>query len=392
MIKSVLTLCLMLWTAGASGKEPVYLGLDAEFGHKTSTSAQAVLQGMEVAVEEINQAGGVLGGRPLEILVRDNRSITAVGLDNLRELSQIPGLVAVFGGKFSPIYIESLPLVHELGIPLMDPWGSADLITDHHYRPSFTFRLSIKDAWVGPAFVRFAREHYRAQRLGVLLPNTAWGRSNKSALENAVASASVQLVGHHWYNWGDASLIQSYQQLRNAGAQVIVLIANETDGSVLVKEVAALPVEQRLPILSHWGVTGGNFHKMSGDALGKVDFAVVQSYSFLGQDGPAARRVLNALKRRYGIASASFVQSPVGVAHAYDLTHLVARAVNKAGSTDKVKVRDALETLGSYDGLVRRLGVPFTRTRHDALSSDVLFFARYAMDGQLIPITKSKKK
>jgi branched-chain amino acid transport system substrate-binding protein len=82
----------------------------------------------------------------------------------------------------------------------------------------------------------------------------------------------------------------------------------------------------------------------------------------------------------------------VGVAHAYDLTHLVARAVNKAGSTDKVKVRDALETLGSYDGLVRRLGVPFTRTRHDALSSDVLFFARYAMDGQLIPITKSKKK
>jgi branched-chain amino acid transport system substrate-binding protein len=161
---------------------------------------------------------------------------------------------------------------------------------------------------------------------------------------------------------------------------------------VLVKEVAALPAEQRLPILSHWGVTGGNFHKMSGDALGKVDFAVVQSYSFLGQDGPAARRVLNALKRRYGIASASFVQSPVGVAHAYDLTHLVARAVNKAGSTDKVKVRDALETLGSYDGLVRRLGVPFTRTRHDALSSDVLFFARYAMDGQLIPITKSKKK
>ena len=56
-----------------------------------------------------------------------------------------PDLVAVFGGKYSPIYVECLPVAHELRMLLMDPWGSADQITDHGFRPSFSFRLSLKD-------------------------------------------------------------------------------------------------------------------------------------------------------------------------------------------------------------------------------------------------------
>ena len=388
LMRVLVVIFAVLWCGLVQATTPVYIGLDAEFGHKTSTSAQAVLQGMEIAVEEINKAGGVLGGRQLEIVVRDNRSITAVGIDNLRELAQVKDLVAVFGGKFSPIYIESLPVVHELGIPLMDPWGSADLITDHHHRPSFTFRLSIKDAWVGPAFVRFAKQQHRATRLGVLLPNTAWGRSNKAALEQAVASAGAQLVGHHWYNWGDPSLVQAYQQLRQAGAQAIILIANETEGAILVKEVAALEPTQRLPIISHWGVTGGNFAKMTGEALNQVDFSVVQSFSFIDNDSPSARRVVEAMGRRYGVASARAIQSPVGVAHAYDLTHLLAKAIDKAGSTDRASVRSALEALPSHKGLLRTYTRPFTATRHDALSRDVLFFSRYTADGELIPIRK----
>jgi branched-chain amino acid transport system substrate-binding protein len=345
-----------------------------------------VQQGIEIAIEEINQAGGVLGGRPLKLVTRDNRSITAVGLDNLRELAALPDLVGVFGGKFSPVYVESLPVAHELGIPLLNPWGSADQITDHDYRPSFTFRLSLKDAWAGPAFIAFAQKQYKAQRLGVLLPNTAWGRSNQAALQKALPGTGASLVGQRWYNWGDTSLIGAYQDLRAAGAQAIVLVANETEGSILVREVAALPESQRLPIVSHWGVTGGDFARMCGDALDKVDFAVIQTYSFVGQTGPVARRVLAALKRRYGIESAEAVTSPVGVAHAYDLTHLLAMAIRKAGSTDRRKVRDALEQLGPYDGLVQRYPVPFTSTRHDALSARNVFFARYTAADHLIPI------
>lgn len=380
----------LLSTSLAQASDPVYIGLDAEFGHRSSTSAQAIQQGMQIAIDEINQAGGVLGGRKLELVTRDNRSVTAIGVDNLRELAKMADLVAVFGGKFSPVYVECVPVAQELGIPLLDPWGSADKITDHGHRPSYTFRLSLKDAWAGPAFVRFAMQQYKAKRLGVILPNTSWGRSNQAAIDKAAAAAGVSLAGQRWYNWGDASLLAQYGELRKAGAQAIILVANETEGSLMVKEVAALPAEQRLPIISHWGVTGGDFSSMAGDALQRVDFAVIQTFSFIGNNSPAARRVVAAMKRSYGIASAEQIKSPAGVAHAYDLTHLLARAINKAGSTDRSKIRTALEQLGPYQGLVRRYDRPFTAERHDALSAENIFFARYTADDRLIPVDTRK--
>ncbi len=383
-------LALALCASGAvHAAKPVYIGIDAEFGHKTSTSAQAVQQGIEIAIEEINKAGGVLGGRPLELVVRDNRSITAIGLDNLRELAKMPDLVGVFGGKFSPIYMEAVPVVHELGLLLLNPWGSADGITEHNHKPSYTFRLSLKDEWAGPAFVRFAEQQHKVSSVGMLLPNTAWGRSNKAAIEKAAAGSKVKLAGFRWYNWGDASMIAPYPELRAAGAQAIILVANEAEGSILVKELAALPKDQRLPIISHWGITGGEFPKLAGDALDQVDLAVIQTYSFIGQNTPAARRVLAALQRR-GVASADVVKSPVGVAHAYDLTHLLARAIQKAGTTDRRKVRDAMEQLGPYDGLIQRYAQPFTATRHDALSARNVFFARYTVDDRLVPIPAAR--
>ena len=385
-----LLLFIFVGTASA-GKDPVFIGLDAEFGHKTSTSAQAVQKGMEIAIDEINRAGGVLGGRKLELVVTDNKSMPAFGVDNLKDLAAKKDLVGVFGAKFSPVLMEWVPVAQELGIPIFATWSSANPITDNVYKPSYVFRLSLKDAWAAPAFLRFAKEERKATRIGLLVPNTSWGRSNQSALAKASTSQGVTIVGERWYNWGDKSLVGLYKELAEAGAQAIVLIANEVEGAILIKEVASLPVGERLPIISHWGVTGGELAEMVGDAMQKVDFTVVQTFSFIGAKSPAAKRVLAALKQRYGITSAEAVVSPVGVAHAYDLTHLLARAINKAGSTDRSKIRDALERLGPYDGLVRRYDKPFAPDRHDALSADQVFMARFDAEGALIPVPWHKK-
>ena len=364
---------------------PILLGLDAEFGHRTSTSAEAIRRGMEIAIAEINAAGGLLGGRPLELVVRDNRSITARGVDNLRELAALPDLVAVFGGKFSPVYVECLPVAHELGVPLMDPWGAADIITDHEYRPSYSFRLSLKDSWAAPVMLRFAMKSYGAKRVGVLLPNTAWGRSNRHAIERASGQLDLLLVAERWYNWGETSLLSAYRELQLQGAEAILMVANEAEGSLLVKEVAALPESARLPIVSHWGITGGDFVGMTGPALSQVRLAVVQTYSFIGRTDPIARRVVAALQARYGVSAPAAIESPAGVAHAYDLTHLLALAVERAGTTERARVRDALEHLGPYQGLVKHYPRPFTPERHDALSPEDVFMAHYTEDGRLIP-------
>jgi branched-chain amino acid transport system substrate-binding protein len=86
------------------------------------------------------------------------------------------------------------------------------------------------------------------------------------------------------------------------------------------------------------------------------------------------------------------IQGPVGVAHAYDGVHLLARAIRLAGTAERPAVRDALEKLGNYQGLVRRYNPPFTRERHEALGPEQLLMARFRPDGVLVPVTAPARK
>ena len=378
-------LLLAAAVAVAAEKKPVYVGLDAELEYAGSTSAQAIRMGILIAMEEVNQAGGVLGGRPLKLIERDNKSLPARSLENLKELAAQPDLVAVFVGRFSPTVLESLPLVHELKLPLLDPWASADGIVDNGYAPNYVFRLSLRDSWVMPTMLRHAAKK-GAKQVGLLLLNTGWGRSNHKAAEAYVAlHPEIKIVGTQRHNWADTNFLDKYAALKQAGAQTIVLVAN-TEASQLVRTVAALPKAERLPIVSHWGVSGDSFFEEAGPGLQEIDFALVQTYSFIDAQQPKARQVLAAAQKMFDVKDARSLASQVGLANAYDLTHILARAINRAGSTERAAVRDALEQVRDYEGLIKFYPQPFTPERHEALSLEDVFMARYAPDGAIVRI------
>jgi branched-chain amino acid transport system substrate-binding protein len=370
----------------SAGGPPVRLGIDAEFGLDNSTSAQAVELGMRSAIAEINAAGGVLGGRPLELVIRDHRSIPARGIRNIEEFARMPGLVAVFGGRFSPVIIEELPTLRATRTLFLAPWSSADAIVDNDMKPNYVFRLSLRDSLAIPKLLETARRR-RLPKVGLLLTNTSWGRSSAAAAERYAASAGpdIKIVRTTWYNWRDATLVDKYQSLRRAGAQAVVLVANDDEAAILVREVAALPKQERIPILSHWGITGGEFAAQAGPALREVDLSVIQTFSFFNADKAMVQRFLASAAKVSKVRRIEDIKGPVGAAHAYDLTHILARAIDIAGSTDRKAVRDALERVGSYRGLVKTYAPPFAPGRHEALGPRELIMARYRADGVLVP-------
>jgi branched-chain amino acid transport system substrate-binding protein len=385
---------LLLAARGPAAGPPVLLGFDGEFTVEGSTSAQAIQAGIEIAMAEVNAAGGVLGGRPLQLVTRDNRTMPARAAQHLREFAAMPGLVAVYCGRFSPTVLETIPLVHELQLPLLDPWASADGVIDHGIEPSYTFRLSLKDSW----FMRTALLH--AQRLGrpevgLLAVNTGWGRSSERALVAQVATqqllpaakgGNTRMVGTRWFNNLDVgdNLVARYAELRAAGARALVFVGNFREGSALVRAVATMPAAERLPLMAHSGVMGGNFFELSAGAMARVDVSVVQSFGLVGARRPRAAAVRAAAMARFGVASERHVPSTAGLAHAYDLTHIVARAIDTAGSTERAALRDALERSRPYSGLIRDYPAPFTRTRHEALAPTDLYMARFEPDGTLV--------
>lgn len=371
----------------ATGKAPVLLGLDGEFNLAHSTSAQAIELGIRIAMDEINRSGGVLNGRPLELVTRDHRSIPARGIRNLDEFAAMTDLVAVFGGRFSPVVIEQLPKLRELRVPFMAVWSSADMIVDNGAEPNYVFRVSLRDSLAMPKMLSSASER-GLNNVGLLLTNTSWGRSNRAAAERYVQQAGrPRIVEQAWYNWTEKTFIDKYMKLVDAGAQAVVLVANDDEAATLVREVAPLPKEKRVPIISHWGITGGEFVEQAGPALQQVDLTVIQTFSFFNAEPHMLARFMSAAERASGgkVKRIEDIRAPVGVAHAYDATHILARAINLAGTTDRSAVRDALERVREHRGLIRNYAPPFTASRHEALGPNELLMARYRADGVLIP-------
>ena len=188
----------------------VVVGLSAEFGVKNSVAAQSIEKGMLLAIDEINTAGGVLGGRKLKLDARDDRGVPARGQDNFRELAANPDLVAVFSGRFSPVTIELAPLSSELKLMLLSPWSAADVITKQS-PPSFVFRLSLTDSWAMEAMLNHTYKRGFRQ-VALLAPNTAWGRSAETALLNY--QKSKHNIRHITlkYNWGETDFRKKIQE------------------------------------------------------------------------------------------------------------------------------------------------------------------------------------
>ncbi len=371
----------------AAPAAPVLIGADVETSDATSTADDAILLGIQTAIDEINARGGVLGGRPLKILKTDNRGIPARGLDNARSLAATPDVVAMFTGKFSAVAIEQLPVVNGAGLIMLDPWAAADTIIDNGARPNYAFRLSLTDSWAMAALLAHARKR-GLHRLGVLAPANAWGRSCLAAIENELTRHKGSLVSVQSYYWGgEKTLARHYQAMLDAGAQVVILVANEADGALFVRDVAAHNKEQRLPILSHWGIITGDFVKLAGTSLAAVDVVTVTTRGIVPPRNAAARRLLESAQAYFKTDHPSKVLSAPGLAHAYDLTHLLALAVTRAGSTDRASIRDALEKLGPHEGAIKRYAPPFTAGRHEALSAADAMLVRFGADGRLVPIT-----
>ncbi len=379
-----LMLCLV--SIGVFSAEPVYIGFDGSYGQKSDTSANAIALGAQIAIDEINAKGGVLGGRTLALVTKDNQGLTMRGRDNYVALAEQKDMAAVLGGKHSPVIVESIPDAQRMKVPYVSVWGSANQITDNVTSDSYMFRVSLKDEWGVTALLTQAVKQSPNRQICVLIPNTIWGRSGERVIRDKAPALRANLASVNWYNWGDKDFARQVDSCGKSGATVMLMIANEAEGAAIVNEVASRPEATRLPIVAHWGITGGAFSALTGDALAKVDLRVIQTFSFVNNPRPKAQSLARKAMAAQDVKTPDLISSPVGVAQAYDGVYLIAHAINKAQSVQGTAVRNALEKLPPYDGAIKRYAPAFTLSKHDALDSQQVLFARIRPDGSITPI------
>jgi branched-chain amino acid transport system substrate-binding protein len=258
----------------------------------------------------------------------------------------------------------------------MGVWAAGTAVTHNGANPNYVFRVSAVDDLVDVKLLKYAHDRFGASKAGLMLINNPWGQSNEQGLVAASkAGSSVGIAGIEKFENNDVDMVPQLARLRSAGADSIILVVNAPPGAQVMKSRERMG--WTVPVISHWGISGGRFPELAGPTAGDAHF--VQTYSFYGQQGPVGQKVLAALKKKYPqVKGPADVIAPVGTANAYDAMHILALAIEQAGSTESDALRIALEELHKpYEGLIKTYSRPFSASEHDALGPQDYIMVRY---------------
>src|SRR5919202_2699559 len=155
----------------AMAAEPIKVGLVATLSGQSAKSGEGITRGLTIAIDEINKHGGVLGGRRLELVRRDDESNPSKGQVAALELIHKEKVAVLFGGIDSPVSLAIVPIANKEKIPFMGVWAAATTITRNGAHPNFVFRVSAVDVLVDKALVKYAASRHGAKNPGLMLVN-----------------------------------------------------------------------------------------------------------------------------------------------------------------------------------------------------------------------------
>lgn len=364
------------------GADAIKIGLVAALSGQSALSGQAITRGLEIAIDEINAKGGLLGGRPLELVRRDDESNPAKGVVAARELIYKEKVAVLFGGLDTPVSLAIVPLINKEKVPFMGPWAAGTPVTKNGADPNFAFRVSAVDEIVNVGMLNYSKKNFGTTRPGLMLVNNPWGESNEKGLDSALKSAGVTPAGIEKFEGNDLDMVPQLTRLKNAGADAIFLVGNVAPSAQVVKSLTRMA--WKVPVVSHWGPAGGRFTELAGPDAASVHF--VQTYSFFGDQSPIGKRVIDTLVARYDdIDGPEDITPAVGVANAYDGLHLTALAIEAAGSTDGPAIREGYYKIGKYEGLIKTYNEPFNPQMHDAVGPDDYVWAQF-IENKIVPV------
>jgi branched-chain amino acid transport system substrate-binding protein len=378
-------LATTLWSAPSLAAEPIKIGLITALSGQSALAGEAITRGLTVAIDEINAKGGLLGGRKLELVRRDDEANPAKGVLAARELIYREKVAVIFGGLDTPVSMAIVPLINQEKMPFVGPWAAGTAITKNSGNPNFAFRVSAVDEIVNVGMLDYAQKTFKSSKPGMILINNPWGESNEKGLQAALAAKGMKAVGVEKFEGNDIDVVPQLTRLKSSGADVLFMVGNVGPSAQVVKSLDRMGWQ--VPIVSHWGPAGGRFTELAGPNGKNVHF--VQTYSFFGKQGPVGNKVIAALKAKYpSIKGPDDITPAVGVANAYDGMMLASLAIAAAGSTEGDAVRQGFYKIGRYEGLIKTYEQPFKPGVHDALTSGDYVWAQF-IDNRILPVGMS---
>jgi len=296
--------------------------------------------GIELAVTEWNEKGGVLG-KKIELLVGDDQHDPkqAVAIANKFVDSGVKGVVGHWNSSAS---IPASEVYHQANIPMITPASTNPQVTDRGY--TNVFRVCGRDDQQGKVAAEFVVTHLKAQRVAVLHDKTTYGQGLADEFKkslDALSGSRIEVVYYSGITQGDKDFRGVLTSVASKKPDVYFFGGIYPEGGLLVKQ--AKEVGLKAPMVSGDGVIDPVFVQIAGEAAEGTYLTFSPDTTKL----PTAQEVLKRYRARYG------EPGPYSF-YAYDAAQVLLRAIQSAGTADGSKISRAIH-LSLYDGITGRL-------------------------------------
>ena len=322
-------------TADTTGDIPVGVygaltGDQAAFG--TST-----VNGVKLAADEINAAGGVLGRR-IRLFVEDDQGRAEEAASVVTKLITSNSVIALIGENSSNQSLAAAPIAQSNGIPMISPSSTNPTVTE---KGEYIFRVCFTDPYQGKALAAFVRNQLKLDTAAILIDkkndySVGLGKVFQSEFE----AAGGRIVAQASYAGGDTEFRPQLTTIRAASPQALFIPGFYTEvGQIAIQ---ARDLGLNVPLVGGDGWDSPTVIQIGGKA---IEGSYFSDHYFVGDSRPVVQKFVAEYNKRHG-------KNPEATAAlGYDALHIFANAARRANSLDRKAIRDQIATTANYEGV-----------------------------------------
>lgn len=324
--------------------ETIKIGVNVELTGEAAVYGTPEKLAAEMAVEEINAAGGVLG-KQIELVIYDTKTDTAESTSNATKLMTEDGVVAVLGAAISGTTMAAAPVANQYEVPMITPSGSNARVTnDGAAVYPYVYRACFIDPFQGVVLANFASNNLGTTKAVVL------GSSSSDYAKDLAAIFSEQftanggtVVATEYYTDADTDFSAVLTKVQAAGEFDVVFVADyAVRAGLIIGQARAAGVTA--PFVGPDGFESPDLNDLAGGAANVSDVYFSTHFSSLSEDQKVQDFITNY--------TAFTGEAPSALsALAYDAVYMLKAAIEGAGEADPVKVNAALEALTAFPGI-----------------------------------------
>ncbi len=323
---------------GAGGETgPIVVGYYGDLSGRTSNFGVSTKNGVEMAADEINKAGGI-NGRQITILSEDDEGRPEKAATVVTKLIDQDRVIALLGEVASGNTLAAAPKAQAAHVPMISPSSTNPAVTQVG---DYIFRVCFIDPFQGEVMAKFAANTLKAKTAAIMLDfNSPYSRGLTEFFEKSFTNLGGQVVSKQSYTQGDRDYKGQLTSIRSLNPDVIYVPGYYGEVGVIAKQAKQLDI--KAPLLGGDGWDAPQLWELGGDSL---NGSFISNHYSVEDPSPAIQKFVADFRGRYNIVPDALA------ALGYDAMRVLADSLKRAGTAEGSKLRDAIASTQNFPGV-----------------------------------------